>query len=192
MKVGFDLDRVFIDYPPFVPGSVIDWLYRHSPLEIIIKKPNNKISYRIPTNNLEVAVRKLSHLPIFRPKIEKNIQFVKNFPQNPYPHELFLISSRYKFLEQITWKLLESTGLRDFFKSIHLNLENEQPHKFKEKVIKELKLDVYIDDDLRLLRYLKNKFPKLKLLWYNPKTKLKSKYGITVLSKLNSRQIFNK
>lgn len=160
MNIGFDFDRVLVNYPPFVPAWLIDWLYR--------RHDKKELTYRIPHSKAEQLLRKLSHFHLFRPRIFENTEFVCHFPNNPHHHNLYLISSRYKFLENITHKLLKRYCLKDVFSSVNLNTKNEQPHFFKEKVIKRLNIDLYIDDDLDLLTYLSKTCPKTKLLWYNP------------------------
>lgn len=164
MNIGFDFDRVLVNYPPFVPAWLIDWLYR--------RHDRKTLTYRIPRSKFEQLIRRVSHFHLFRPKIASNVDFVCHFPQNPHHHNLFLISSRYKFLENITYKLLQRYGLKNAFCSINLNTRNEQPHLFKEKAIKRLKINLYIDDDLDLLKHLKKTCPKTKFLWYNPARKM--------------------
>ena len=157
MNVGFDFDRVFIDYPPFIPAKLIDWLYRNH--------KGKSLSYRIPRLRLEQFIREVSHFHLFRPRISENLEFVSRFPDG---HHLHLISSRYKFLENLTRKLLDKSGLSRVFCSVNLNTRNEQPHFFKEKTIKRLKINLYVDDDLDLLKYLYSRCPRTKLFWYNP------------------------
>ncbi|MBI4037214.1 hypothetical protein HY385_02220 [Candidatus Daviesbacteria bacterium] len=177
MKIGFDFDRVFINYPPFVPPSLIDWLYR--------RHGKKTLNYSIPRSLHSKIIRRLSHIAIFRPKIHKNIEFVKNFPHNPHPHQLYLISSRFKFLEKITHELLKTTGLADVFHTVYLNTKNRQPHFFKEDVIKENKIELYIDDDLLLLKHLHKTCPNTKLLWYNPDNRPYPHNGITPIRNLD-------
>lgn len=160
MNIGFDLDRVLINYPPFIPPRVIDYLYRHH--------DKKTLTYRIPHTKVEQFLRRLSHFYFFRPAIASNVYFVTHFPHNPHPHKLYLISSRYKFLEQLTHDILHRYGMGNVFSSINLNTRNEQPHHFKEKKIKELKVNLYVDDDLDLLKHLAQKCPQTQLLWYNP------------------------
>lgn len=187
MHIGFDLDKVFINYPPFIPGKIIDWLYKRGLRDFWpLRSPTSKeLHYRYPKSKLERWVRKLSHFWLLRPKIKRNIEFINNFPHNPHPHTLYLISSRYKFLEDITRKLLKRYGINGHFKSVHLNLTDDQPHHFKERVIKDLKLDIFIDDDLALLEYLKSAVPSTTLLWYSPSSKSDEVRGIKVLKDFN-------
>ena len=182
MNVGFDLDRVFVNYPPFVPPQLIDWLY---------KRHNKKtLSYSIPRSLHSKLIRRLSHVSPFRPPIKQNIHFLKNFPNNPHQHKLYLISSRYKFLEELTHKLLDRWGLSEHFCSINLNTKNEQPHLFKEKIIKDHKIDLYIDDDLALLKHLHKTCPNIKLLWYNPSNRSTFSNGITAITDLDQVKNF--
>lgn len=167
MKIGFDLDKVLINYPPLIPGKLIDWLYKHDPQEILsLESPNKELSYHIPKSRLEIFLRKLSHLQFLRSPIQQNVTFLKNLNQSS--HQIYLISSRYKFLEEITYKLLKKYDLFSPFKKIYLNLENQQPHIYKEKIIKELGLNIYIDDDLDLLQHVQKTCPQTAFYWYNP------------------------
>ncbi len=158
MNIGFDLDKVFINYPPFIPAELINWLYKNH--------RKKQLSYRIPTTSIERFIRKISHISLFRPKINENVLFINNFAHSLNPHRRYLISSRYSFLNNLTYKLLKKYGLYSCFNFIYLNTQDEQPHLFKARLIKKLKIDIFIDDDLELLTYLKKCYPKMKLFWY--------------------------
>ncbi len=154
MKIGFDLDRVFINYPPFVPGFVIDYLYKNH--------GTKKLSYRIPTSPFEIFIRRVSHWWGFRPPIQQNIDYLNSLAKSG-KHELYLISSRYSFLKPQTEYILKKYGLFGSFKKIYLNLQNEQAHEFKKRIIEDLGIDVYIDDDADLINFLASTKTKTKL-----------------------------
>lgn len=154
MKIGFDLDKVLIDYPPFIPDWLIDRLYK--------EKANGLLRYRMPSKP-EQVIRQLSHLPYLRPPMKKNIEFLKTIPQNQ--HELYLISSRFKFLENRTRDLVKKYRFDDLFTEMYFNYENKQPHLFKNEMLKNLQLDMYIDDDLPLLSYVSKDNRATKLFW---------------------------
>lgn len=156
MNIGFDLDKVFINYPPFVPDIVIERLYR--------KKANGVLEYRIPSTP-EQLIRKLSHLYFFRPAIRQNINAVKMLPKKNNTY--FLISSRYKFLEGVTRDILKRYRIDTMFDEMHFNFDNKQPHEFKNELIKKLHIDRYVDDDLHLLKYMAEKNPDKKFYWLN-------------------------
>ncbi len=177
MNFGFDLDRVFINYPPFVPPSLINWLYRD-----LTKK---ELHYRYPKNPLEKAFRQLTHHHFFRPKINENIEFLKSFRAS-HPHDkFFLITGRYSFLEKYTYKILERYELAKYFHEIHINLSDEQPHLFKEKVVKKFHIDSMVDDNLDLLLHLKKSSPKLLCFWYNPENLSVQHDGVIPIKSLN-------
>lgn len=177
MNIGFDLDKIFINFPPLVPTKIIDWLYKG--------RSNGKLKYRMPSN-AEQIIRIFSHYPLFRPPITKNINYVKNLAlanKNRY----YLISSRFGFLEKRTSDIIKRYKLDKIFNTMHFNYSNNQPHEFKSEVIKKLNLDMYVDDDLQLLEYLSDKNPKTKFFWLNNKTSKtlrKNLFGIKNISEM--------
>ncbi len=158
MNIGFDLDGIFINTPPLVPKEIIEKLYK--------KKDNGVLLYKIPSVP-EQLFRKATHLPIFRPPIEENLRFLKSISKKD--NKLYLISSRFKFLEKETNQLVKRYGLDTIFDGIYFNFDNKQPHVFKDEIIKKLKLDVHIDDDLSLIKFVAQHNPKIKFLWLNNK-----------------------
>lgn len=155
MNIGFDLDKVFIAYPPFLPSVLFDKLYK--------EKDNGVLLYRIPTYP-EQQLRKLLHLPILRPGIKENLEFLRGISKKE--HKLYLISSRYKFLEGATKKLIKKHGFDKIFDGMYFNFENEQAHVFKNRIIKQLHLDYYVDDDLSLLKHVAKDNLKTKFFWF--------------------------
>lgn len=154
MTIGFDLDRIFINTPPLIPGKVISKFYK--------KKDNGELVYRIPSRP-EQIFRRVTHFPLFRPPIEENLAVLHKLAKKQ--NKLYLISSRYKFLEDVTEQLVKKYQLDTIFDKLYFNYENKQPHEFKNEVLKKLKLDMYIDDDLSLLQYVAKDNPKTKFYW---------------------------
>jgi len=142
IKIGFDLDGVIVGKPPLVPKGLIEFL---------VKKPaNSSLHFRFPKSCLEQYVRKFSHFYLFRPPLRQNIDFIKKLNSKKY--ELYVISGRYSFLTAETDCWLKKRGLENLFKAVFINLGNEQPHLFKERIIKELNWIIF----LRMMRKLKN------------------------------------
>lgn len=177
MNIGIDLDKVLIDYPPFIPKAVIDCLYK--------QKTNGALLYRFPSKP-EQFLRLLTHYSFFRPPIIENIEFVKKIcRKNKNKH--YLISSRFGFLKKRTYALIQKYKLNKIFDEMYFNFENKQPHLFKNGVIKKLKIDHYVDDDLPLLQFLAEENQKTKFFWLNDKhTKIlrKNLFAITKLSEI--------
>lgn len=159
MNVGFDLDKIFIDLPPLVPGRLIEWFYKG--------KPNGPLKYRIPSR-AEQIIRIFSHYPILRPPILRNIDFVRKLALKN-TNKYYLVSSRFGFLEKRTSDFIKRFNFDKIFNAMYFNYSNNQPHEFKNEIIKKLDLDMYVDDDLQLLEYLADKNPKTKFFWLNDK-----------------------
>src|SRR3989344_4014384 len=175
MNIGFDLDKIFVNFPPLIPSKIIDLLYKG--------KPHTKLKYRMPSR-LEQIIRVFSHYPLFRPPIIKNMNYVKNLSlanKNKY----YLISSRFSFLEKRTKDLIERYKLNKIFNAMYFNYENKQPHEFKNEIIQKLKLDMYVDDDFQLVEYLSQKNPKTKFFWLNKKIKKTLKENLFAIKNIS-------
>ena len=179
MNIGFDLDKIFINTPPFIPKFFIEKLYK--------KRDNGVLIYRIP-GGVEQVIRNISHLPIIRPAMKDNLNFIRNSPREN--NKFYLISSRFKFLEKRTKNLIQKHQLDKIFDEMFFNFANEQPHIFKNRIIKNLKLDYYIDDDLSLLKYVGRHNPKTKFFWVTESKKMPLPKNIVISQKL--ADIFSK
>lgn len=158
IKIAFDLDGVIIDKPPLIPKKLIERLFRGG--------NHNGLHYRYPRSKLEQRIRKISHYYLFRPPIGKNIKFIKSLAsENKY--DLYIISGRFSFLKKETNIWLEKRKIKDLFRKIYINLDDEQPHLFKEQVLRELKPNVFIDDDWLLADYLAEKISPCKIYCFS-------------------------
>lgn len=175
MNIGFDLDEVFISHPPFIPASLIALLYRGT--------PKKTLHYRMP-GNVEKKLRILSHHPIARPIIKDNLSLIEKLSKQK-DYKLHLISSRFSFLKQRTEAFIQQNGFKKIFTSIHFNYENKQPHEFKAKVLKELHLDKYVDDDLPLIEYLSTRYPKTNFYWLNQHSHKKLNNNIFAITSIS-------
>ena len=153
-RIGFDFDKIFVNYPPLIPDFVINYFY---------KKRNGSLTYRMP-GKFERQLRIISHLPLFRSPIKENINSLKRISADEN-NQTYLVSSRFSFLKNKTNKWLSTNMLNKYFDGIYFNFENNQPHLFKDKVIKKEKIQQFIDDDLDLLIYLSKQNPKVKFYW---------------------------
>jgi hypothetical protein len=60
--------------------------------------------------------------------------------------------------------------LSDYFKKMHFNFNDQQPHLFKEQILKKENIQKFIDDDLDLLMYLSKKYPNISFYWVGPRS----------------------
>ncbi len=157
MNIGFDLDGIFVKGPPFVPKILIERLYK--------EKDNGVLLYRIP-GTFEQAFRKVTHSSILRPSINKNLAFLQTLAKEKQ-YNLYLITSRFGFLQRQTEQIAKKHHFDSIFKKLYLNYNNEQPHEFKNRIMKELGIERYIDDDFSLIRYLAKHNPKILFYWLN-------------------------
>lgn len=176
MNLGFDFDKIFIDYPPFIPSSLIDRLYK--------KKNTNAVAYRIPSKP-EQIFRVMTHHPLLRPIIKENMMFIKSLRSKNH-HKQYLISSRFGFLKKRTETVVKKHSFDKIFDELFFNFQNEQPHLFKNKVIKKLNIHRYVDDDLDLLEYLLSKNTNIKFFWINKKHDGFLKKNLFAITKLSS------
>lgn len=163
MNIGFDFDKVFVNYPPGIPNKLIDYLYKGHLALMKGKTKNVTLSYRYP-GTIEQKIRMLSHAKILRPAIIENINALKKISQLKNC-KTYLVSSRYGFLKSKTEEWLEKEKIEKYFSGIYFNFKNQQPHVFKMNTIKKLKIDAYVDDDIDLLVYLSKNDSSLKLFW---------------------------
>jgi FMN phosphatase YigB (HAD superfamily) len=140
----FDLDGVIVDKPPLIPKGLLEKLFRGN---------KSKLHYRFPKHKLEILIRKISHYYLFRPPIRENIKLIKKLSKDKR-YFLYIVSGRYSFLEKETMIWLKKYGLNKLFKKIYLNLGDEQPHLIKEKRLKQLGFNFFVDDDKHIVDYL--------------------------------------
>jgi hypothetical protein len=145
IKIAFDLDGVIIDKPPLISKKLLERLFKGG--------DGGRLHYRFPHSKLEQKIRKFSHYYLWRPPIKRNIEFIKKLSADK-KYEIYIISGRYSFLENETNKWLSKREINCLFKDIYLNLADEQPYLFKEKIIKKINPDIFIDDDGTLVDYL--------------------------------------
>lgn len=181
-RIGIDFDKVLVSYPPLIPGSVIDFLYRHS--FSLGFDEQNTLSYRFP-GKFEQKIRILSHDPIFRHPIKHNVESLKRISKG-FPCEFYLVSSRFSFLKKRTGNWVKKNGIDKYFKGMYFNYDDLQPHVFKNQVIKKLNIQEFIDDDLDLILYLAQQNPDVKFYWIsNRKLKTQLPKNVTQIKNLN-------
>lgn len=179
MKIGFDLDKVFIDTPPLVPNVVINKFYK--------KRDNGILLYRIPSKP-EQLFRKAVHIPLLRQPMKDNLAFLKELSKEK-KHQLYLISSRFNFLEPETRRLVKKYELDKIFDKLYFNYDNKQPHEFKNEVLGKLNLDIFVDDDLSLVRHVAKNNPRTKFFWFDQRTKERT-IGNNIRAIANLGEIF--
>jgi len=159
IRIAFDLDGVIVDKPPLIPKQFIEWLFKGGFCK------SKKLYFYFPKTSLEQKIRKISHFYLFRPLINENYQLIKKLSENKN-YNLTIISSRYSFLFPETKVLLRKNKIDKLFDKVYLNLEDKQPHIFKEEILKKTIPDFFIDDDQEIIGYLRDRLSKTKLIFF--------------------------
>lgn len=174
MNIGFDLDRIFVDHPPFLSTKLVDKFYK--------KRSYPDLLYRIPSPP-EQLLRRLTHYTLFRKAMHDNLDVIEKLALDTNHHQ-YLISGRFGFLRKATERLIKKYRFDRIFDGMYFNFDNKQPHVFKDAMIKKLHLDTYVDDDLDLLRYLAKHNPKTIFYWLNQEFDNTIESNLFAISKL--------
>jgi len=111
------------------------------------------------------------------------LEFVKKL-KTAKSYQLYLISGRYSFLKTRTDQWLRQHKIDNLFEGVFINLNNEQPHFFKEKMVKKLAIDIFVDDDLPLAEYLAKSIPQTKVFCFDQKKKKQSCFSVFLIDSL--------
>lgn len=158
LTVGFDFDGVVIYNPLHVARAPIAWFKRHF-LGL------NKTSFYKPKNKWQIFIWKLLFcIEIPAKSGLREIERLKNEGKiNP-----ILLTGRFDLSPSKVQKILARAGFPNLFTEIITNSKNEQPHVFKERVIQEKKMEVYVEDNIDIVIYLKKRLPQVRFFWmYN-------------------------
>jgi len=155
IRVGFDLDGVIL----YNPARIV------RPLIATVKKTvggKQKTKFYIPTRPLEIALWNFLHRSslFVAPGLEDVKQMVRE-----KKIEAYIVTARYSFLHSDLDHWLTKIEAKKYFTAIYANKDNEQPHLFKERLLKQLDLDIFIEDNWDIVSHLRD---RLKIYWiYN-------------------------
>lgn len=159
LRIGFDLDGVLLYNPARIIRPIVA-LYKNAFLN------KKDLVFYYPHSPFSQWMWKLFHKSsIF---IAPGIDIIK-YLVNQKKIEAYLITARYSFLGPELIKWTKKHNFDHFFSDICYNAKNEQPHLYKEKMINEFNLDVFIEDNWDIVNYLSNSNRlKCKIYWiYN-------------------------
>ncbi|KXK07585.1 MAG: hypothetical protein UZ21_OP11001001003 [Microgenomates bacterium OLB22] len=157
LRVGFDLDGVLVYNPARIARLPIT----------LIKKiflPSRQKTFFIPTTDFQKSIFRLFHLSsIF---VAPGVSTIKELARNN-DIELYIITARFDFLKDDFYAWLKRMGIRPVLKRAFYNKDNQQPHIYKEHLVKKLELDYFVEDNYDIVEHL-SKTTKTTVLWiYN-------------------------
>lgn len=157
VRVGIDFDGV-LAYNPFrIVRAPVAYVKRHIFGE-------RKTHFYVPRSPLEKAIWTIVHESSVFPAIGTDllVDMVKR-----REIEAHLVTARFSFLEPNLMKWLRRHHMDTLFTSVVINEKDEQPHLYKERVIKAMQFDYFVEDNLDIVAHIQGK-TKTKLLWiYN-------------------------
>ncbi len=160
--IGLDFDGV-VAYNPF--------RILRAPVSYIKKRflKVKRLKFFVPKNPAQVLLWKLFHESSIFPA--KGADLIRKLGNDPN-YELHLITARYDFLLPSLLGWLKKNHLLQSFKSINSNVNNLQPHIYKEDMVKKLNLDYFVEDNLDIVFHLRPR-SGAQILWiYNIADKL--------------------
>jgi hypothetical protein len=156
--VGFDFDGVVIYNPWHVARGGIAAFKRHF-LGL------NKTSFYRPKNKWQYLIWRVLFLFSFPAK--SGLREIERLKQEGKINPI-LLTGRFDLSRQKVQAILTRAGFPDLFSEIITNENNGQPHLFKERVIVEKNMEVYVEDNIDIVLYLRKKLPQVKFFWiYN-------------------------
>ena len=157
LRVGFDMDGVLLYNPARIIRPLISFIKR-----IFLHK--RKLKFYYPKTTYEKIFWRIIHKSSIynAPGLHEITKLVKTGKI-----EAYLITARYNYLGSTVTKWVKKNKLEKTFKGVFFNSKDEQPHEFKERMIKKLNLDIYVEDNFDIVNHLM-KTTSADILWiYN-------------------------
>lgn len=130
----------------------------------LLGKDRKEKTFYVPKTKVEEFLWNILHKTSY--KIADGLDLLK-YLKDEGIIEPYLITARYKSLEKDFNDTMEKLKARHLFKVYVHNTQNEQPHLFKERMIKKYNLDMFIDDNWDIVEHLSQVLPseKVTIVW---------------------------
>lgn len=157
LRVGFDLDGVLLYNPARIVRPLIALLKRK---KIAINR--KELEFYVPEPGFKQFLWELLH--------KSSLFLAPGFDQIEKLKaagliEPYLITGRFRHLKKDYLKWKKKMQADDLFLKCYINDHDEQPHLFKERIIQELKLDVFVEDNWDIVNYLNQSHYTTRIYW---------------------------
>ncbi|MCX7996613.1 MAG: hypothetical protein N2691_02515 [Patescibacteria group bacterium] len=158
LRVGFDLDGVILYNPARIIRPIVAAVKRK-----LLKK--KKLKFYVPQSPQERFIWRLFH--------KSSLFIAPGFSEirplvDSRKIEAYIVTARYDFLKEDFHSWLRKSGCQEYFHGWFHNKDDEQPHLYKEAMVRKLGLDIFIEDNLDIVRHLAKSFPDKHIIWiYN-------------------------
>lgn len=146
MQVGIDFDGV-LAYNPFrVIRAPVTYVKQH----LLGKKDTE---FFIPQSAFDKWMWTVLHESSIFPSVGVGLlkELVKQ--KQIIAH---LVTARYSFLQPQLYSWLKKNDLEQYFDTITLNMNDQQPHMYKADIISKQKFDYFIEDNLDIVKHIKD------------------------------------
>jgi hypothetical protein len=146
LRVGFDLDGVLLYNPARIVRPIIAQLKKKQ-----IAFNRRELEFYVPQPGPQQLFWELLHKSsmCLAPGFKQLVKLKEEGAIEPY-----LITGRFGHLQANFENWKKKMQADEVFVNCYMNGKNEQPHLFKERLIKELQLDVFVEDNWDIVRYL--------------------------------------
>jgi hypothetical protein len=155
LKVGFDLDGVLLYNPARIMRPIVVAIKR-----VFIKKRTK--TFLVPKTPLQKFIWEIFHLSSLF--LAPGFWEIKRLVDEG-KIEAYLITARYSFLEKSVKRFMVRVQGDDIFSKWYYNANDEQPHYYKDTLIRKLNLDVFVEDNYDIVSYLNQKNDHLRVYW---------------------------
>ncbi len=156
IKIGFDLDGVILTNHSRVLRSLIS---RSKKAHLF---PRKELEFYHPNSTIADFLWLLAHKSSF--KLADGFHELEQLALDQ-KIDIYVVSARFACLQNDTVKWRKIIDRRHVFKGIYFNNQDEQPHFFKEQMIKKLKLDYFVEDNWDVAAYLANNQKRAQIWW---------------------------
>lgn len=158
LRIGFDLDGVILYNPVRIFRPLASFF------KPLVFKPNGQKFYFPRTGPEKFLWRILHKTSFWEASGLKDIGHLASTRKI----EPYIITARYDFLKNDVEQWFKKIQVHTHFSKCIYNTKNEEPHFFKERMIRDLNLDVFVEDNWGIVEYLSTKFSRTKIVWiYN-------------------------
>ncbi|MDP4011594.1 MAG: hypothetical protein Q8P72_05220 [Candidatus Roizmanbacteria bacterium] len=156
LKVGFDLDGVLLYNPAriFRPITI-------AAKTLLRRKAPTKTEFYYPKSTIEKILWNVVHWSSLY--MADGVDEIKKLSEEGHI-QAYIITSRYDCLEGDFRRWMKKMHADEIFEATYHNKKNLQPHIFKEQKIKELGLDVFVEDNWDIVKHI-NSHTRANALW---------------------------
>jgi hypothetical protein len=156
IRVGFDLDGVILSNP----SRILRGLIARSKKAHLF--PRQELEFYHPNSAIERWLWLMVHKSSFR--LAAGFAELEQLCARG-DLELYVVSARFSCLQPDTKRWIQVINRNGIFKKLYFNDQDEQPHLFKERMLRQLQLDYFVEDNFDLVSYLSSTQQQTEVWW---------------------------